>query len=290
MPRSGLFDRHAGDWADGIEVEQPGQLSPGLVRLSQRVVLPLVRLLFRPTLEGVGNLPRDRPFLLVANHSAGIGLAEIVSFFALYVRDAGADRPLAGFALPLGFHLPPLSLVLRAAGAIPSSFEAAASTLASGVPILVFPGGDHETLRPIWQAHRVDFGGRTGFLKIAREHGVPIAPMGIRGSHFTAPVLLAIEGVGMIARVAAPGRPEALGRHAARGDRRRGRSWRWCPSAGRCASLLVWVWLGSPLRVPALGAVDSCASASASPSRRASSPLAICRRRWGASRPLWQHS
>lgn len=36
----------------------------------------------------------------------------------------------------------------------------------------------------------MDFGGRTGFLKIGREAGVPIVPMGIRGSHMTGPVLV----------------------------------------------------------------------------------------------------
>ena len=63
-------------------------------------------------------------------------------------------------------------------------------TLRRGVPLLVFPGGDHETLRPVWQHARVDFGGRTGFLKIAREAGVPIVPMGIRGGALTAPMLV----------------------------------------------------------------------------------------------------
>jgi 1-acyl-sn-glycerol-3-phosphate acyltransferase len=54
---------------------------------------------------------------------------------------------------------------------------------------LIFPGGDHEAFRSIFQANTVDFGGRVGFLRIARDAGVPIVPMGIRGSHFTAPIL-----------------------------------------------------------------------------------------------------
>lgn len=186
-PRIAL--KSAGDWADDIVVENPGRISPRLARFVLRFLLPLVRLCHRPTLTGIGNLPPDRPFLLVANHSAGTAIAEIFSFYSLYLRDVGGDRPLAGFALPLGFRAPPVSILLRAGGAVPSTYDAARQTLAAGVPLLVFPGGDHEALRPIWQLHRVDFGGRTGFLRIAREAGVPVVPMGIRGSHMTSPVL-----------------------------------------------------------------------------------------------------
>src|SRR5262249_9038153 len=37
--------------------------------------------------------------------------------------------------------------------------------------------------------NRVDFAGRKGFLKIARDARVAVVPMGIRGSHYTAPIL-----------------------------------------------------------------------------------------------------
>lgn len=176
------------NWACGIETDRPGRFSARLVRLVQMLVWPLVRFLFRPVLTGVEHLPEKGPFLLVANHSAGMGLAEIMSFMALYFRHVGPDRPLAGFALPQGFHVFPLNRFLHAIGAIPSTYDAAKTTLASGVPILMFPGGDHETLRPLWQANRVDFGGRVGFLKIAQEAGVPIIPMGIHGAHYTCPI------------------------------------------------------------------------------------------------------
>ena len=55
--------------------------------------------------------------------------------------------------------------------------------------MLVFPGGDYEATRPIWQAHTVMFAGRRGFLRIARRLQVPIVPMGIRGSHYSLPIL-----------------------------------------------------------------------------------------------------
>lgn len=143
----------------------------------------------RPQLHGVEHLPTDRPYLLVANHSAGVAMSEIFAFMALWLERFGVERPIAGFTHPIGLKLFPASLLLRDVGAVPSTYEAARETLGRGVPLLVFPGGDHESLRPFWQAHRVDFGGRRGFLRIARDAGVPIVPMGIRGSHLSVPVL-----------------------------------------------------------------------------------------------------
>lgn len=220
-------------------------MAPWLVR-GARGIEPLIRRCFRPTLEGVERIPSQGPFLLVANHSAGLGLAELVSFAVLYLRDVGPGRRLAGFAHPVGFRVFPLSTLLRGLGAIPSTYGAARDALGKGVPLLVFPGGDHETMRPIWQANRVDLGGRVGFLRIAREAGVPIVPLGIRGSHLTAPVLvrsrllatllvaprlfgakrwgvslLAVLGAALIAALV--------------------------PAPWPVRALLIWLWLGSPL-------------------------------------------
>ena len=41
----------------------------------------------------------------------------------------------------------------------------------------MYPGGDYEVFRPSWQRHEVDFGGRKGYVKLAREAGVPIVPI-----------------------------------------------------------------------------------------------------------------
>ena len=172
-----------------VSVTHAGRPAAWAVRVVLRWVWPLVRALFRPTIRGLEHLPARGPYLLVANHSAGLGLAELSSFAALYLREVGPERPLAGFAHPRAFGMWPTSVIHPALGVVPSTYPAAEATLAMGVPLLVLPGGDHETMRPITQADRVDLGGRVGFLRIARRAGVPIVPLGIRGSHYTAPIL-----------------------------------------------------------------------------------------------------
>ncbi len=233
-------------WVDGSVTERPGRPTPTIVRLVRRYLDPVVQWCHRPTLEGVENLPPSGPFLLVANHSAGLGIAEIMTLLVLYLRHVGPDRPLAAFAHPIGFRVFPVSAGLAAIGAVPSTYAAASHALSQGVPLLVFPGGDHETLRPIWQCHRVDFGGRVGFLRIAREAGVPVVPLGIRGGHLTAPILVRSKALSTLLVA-----PRLVGL------KRWGVSLLavmglvaialWGPTAWWARALLAWAWLVSPL-------------------------------------------
>lgn len=180
---------HPNWWAARARTSEPGRPNEALWRFARRWVAPLVRLYYRPTLVGTENLPTRGPFMLVANHSGGMGAAEIVSFAILYLEKLGVDRPLAGMAHPFAFSIWPIYPLIRGVGAIPSTSEAVRETLSKEIPVLVFPGGDYEACRPIWQAGRVTFAQRKGFLKLAREAQVPIVPMGITGSHFTTPIL-----------------------------------------------------------------------------------------------------
>jgi 1-acyl-sn-glycerol-3-phosphate acyltransferase len=178
-------------WLRDVDLRNAGKPSDATRRLAQRVVAPVVRLLWRPTISGTEHFPTDRPFLLVANHSAGVGLAEILSLASLYL-DRGttwATIPIAGFAHPAGFASPAGRWVHRHVGSVPSTRDAALECLSRGISVLVFPGGDHESLSPIWRANQVDFAGRTGFLKLALEAQVPIVPLAIRGGAYTAPIV-----------------------------------------------------------------------------------------------------
>ncbi len=175
-------------WKQVTDLGRPGQLDPRAVRRWQRYAAPLVRLAFRPRLRGTDRLPAHGPYMLVSNHS-GMGLAEIMAIIVCWLSAWGTSRPIAAMVHPLSFHSFPAGGWMRRLGAIPSTYPAAKAALAAGIPVLVFPGGDHESMRPIWQARQVQLAGRKGFLKIARDARVPILPMGIRGSHYTAPIL-----------------------------------------------------------------------------------------------------
>ena len=166
----------------------PGRLSPGMARALDGWLGRFVRRWYRPSITGLEHVPRDRPSLLVANHSGG-GFVDVLTLSLLWRGEFGDSRPATGLTHPAAFHVPLLGDLLRSLGAVPSTYEAALRSFEQGLPVLVFPGGDHEAYRPIWEARKVDFTGRKGFLKIARDAGVPIVPVGIAGTHVTFPIL-----------------------------------------------------------------------------------------------------
>jgi 1-acyl-sn-glycerol-3-phosphate acyltransferase len=172
---------------EGRQQARPGQPDPRAARRWSRYLGPIVRLALRPAFESAEKLPADGAYLLVANHS-GLGNPDIASLIIAYLDHPGMRFP-AAMVHPVSFNSSPAGGWMQRLGAIPSTYEAALGALAQGVPVLVFPGGDIDATRPVWRARRVELGGRKGFLRIARDAKVPIVPMGIRGSHYVAPIL-----------------------------------------------------------------------------------------------------
>lgn len=67
-----------------------------------------------------------------------------------------------------------------------ASHEHAREALEAGAAVLVYPGGDWEVHRPFWERNTVDFAGRKGFIRLARDAGVPIVPVVSIGGQETA--------------------------------------------------------------------------------------------------------
>ena len=67
-----------------------------------------------------------------------------------------------------------------------ASPENAQQALDAGAALLVYPGGDYEVHRPIWERNKVDFDGRKGFIRLALEADVPIVPVVSIGGQETA--------------------------------------------------------------------------------------------------------
>ena len=63
-------------------------------------------------------------------------------------------------------------------GFISANHENADEALRSGGVVVVFPGGDYDVYRPTMSENKIDFGGRTGYVKAALNAGVPIVPDG----------------------------------------------------------------------------------------------------------------
>jgi 1-acyl-sn-glycerol-3-phosphate acyltransferase len=131
---------------------------------------------FRGEVRGLGNIPEEGPVLLVGNHSGGNLTPDTHVFTLAFCAYFGVERRFYQLAHNLVLSMPGLG-ALRKFGTVAASPENARKALDSGAALLVYPGGDYEVHRPIWESGKVDFGGRKGFIRQALKHDVPIVPV-----------------------------------------------------------------------------------------------------------------
>jgi 1-acyl-sn-glycerol-3-phosphate acyltransferase len=131
---------------------------------------------FRAEVRGLHNIPPEGPVLLVGNHSGGNMTPDTTVFTLAFNTYFGVERRFYQLAHNLVLAMPGLS-ILRKFGTVAASHENAHKALDSGAALLVYPGGDYEVHRPIWDANKVDFNGRKGYVKLALEKDVPIVPV-----------------------------------------------------------------------------------------------------------------
>jgi len=164
-----------------------------------REALPLLWLLstfyFRAEVRDLGNVPADRPVLLVGNHSGGNVIVDTFVFSLAFSTFFGVERPFHQLAHNLAIAWPFAGEMLRKSGTMSASHEHAEEALAGGAPVLVYPGGDWETHRPSWEGDKIDFAGRKGFIRLALDAGVPIVPVVSIGGQETA--LFLSRGAGL---------------------------------------------------------------------------------------------
>ena len=131
---------------------------------------------FRAEVRGLHNIPAEGPVLLVGNHSGGNMTPDTHVFTLAFNTYFGVERRFYQLAHNLVLAMPGLS-ILRKFGTVAASHENAHKALDSGAALLVYPGGDYEVHRPIWDANKVNFNGRKGYVKLALEKDVPIVPV-----------------------------------------------------------------------------------------------------------------
>jgi 1-acyl-sn-glycerol-3-phosphate acyltransferase len=106
------------------------------------------------------------------------------SVTALAIVDRrGVEHPAYTLTYDMLFGVPVVGTFLRRIGAVRAGSDEAEQALAEGALVLDYPGGDWEACRPWVDRNTVDFGGRTGFVRLALRSGVPVIPVVSHGSH-----------------------------------------------------------------------------------------------------------
>ncbi len=162
--------------------------NPKLIRAITVALDPVYRYYFRAHAEGMENIPKG-PFILVGVHGGGILSPDLVLMAKAFYEHTQFTRPLFGLGHRMLFEAPYWNRFLMQLGGVEGHRKVARRILEAGHAFMVFPGGEWDVTRPWRERNRVDFAGRTGFVRLAVETGVPLLPVGAVGGQGTWVVL-----------------------------------------------------------------------------------------------------
>jgi 1-acyl-sn-glycerol-3-phosphate acyltransferase len=158
---------------------------PDFIRENLSLSWLLATIWFRGEVRDLKRIPEEGPVLLVGNHSGGNITPDTIVFTLAFNTFFGVERPFYQLAHNLVLTSP-AGPYLRRFGTVAASHENARKALDCDAAVLVYPGGDWEVNRPTWEANRIDFAQRKGFVKLALDAGVPIIPIVSIGGQETA--------------------------------------------------------------------------------------------------------
>jgi 1-acyl-sn-glycerol-3-phosphate acyltransferase len=171
----------AGDWdLDGQDLR--------FMELQKYFWNPLMDYWFRMEVEGWERLP-EPPALFIGIHSGAPFVWDAWTVGVQWWRHFGDQRVLHGTAHDALMAAPLIGRYFRAMGVLPAAPDSIASALAAGHDVALWPGGEVDSLRPWTKRDEAVLGGRTGFIRMAINAGVPIVPIATVGGPDSMPVL-----------------------------------------------------------------------------------------------------
>jgi len=142
---------------------------------------PALDFWFQPEIRGLERIP-EGPALLVGNHNGGsMSPDSFVIGVALY-RAHGVQSVPYWLAHDMVVSLPVFRQIVPL-GVVRASSAMAHAVFSAGRKVLVYPGGEQDTLRPWAERDRIIFAGRTGYIRLALRERVPIVPIVVAGAH-----------------------------------------------------------------------------------------------------------
>ena len=157
---------------------------------------PMLRRLFPSEVDGLENIPHE-PCLFISNHniSAAVEIIALIDFWQKNFK----DRAVYGLAHTFAFRVPGFREYVSRMGAIPATYESAYQILnEKKASLIIFPGGNREACRPIWEQWTCDFSGHYGWARIALTSQRKVVPVSISGSHEVNPVFFRSQILGKI--------------------------------------------------------------------------------------------
>jgi 1-acyl-sn-glycerol-3-phosphate acyltransferase len=148
------------------------------------------RYYFRVQTQGWEYIPPQGQMLFVGSHNGGLASPDMFMFLYDWFRRFGYERVVYGLAHAKVWRAyPAIAQGAAKIGAIPFYGRNAMAVLEQGASVLVYPGGGNDAFRPHRLRDLIYFKERTGFLRLALWHSLPIVPFISWGAHDTLIVL-----------------------------------------------------------------------------------------------------
>jgi 1-acyl-sn-glycerol-3-phosphate acyltransferase len=157
-----------------IEPSEIAKWDPDLTERVMGLLRPLIKGYHRAEIRGLDTFPHGGA-LVVSNHSGGLFPMDVPVFATGFYERFGYDRPVYTLSHDILLTGPTADFFIRT-GFIRANHDNADEALRSGGVVIVFPGGDYDVYRPTFAQHKIDFDGRTGYVRAALNAGVPIVP------------------------------------------------------------------------------------------------------------------
>jgi 1-acyl-sn-glycerol-3-phosphate acyltransferase len=177
----GVIDARTSDWSVGLPNHR-------FIALQAPFWNVLLDRYFRMEMQGWDRLP-EPPALLIGVHASGMLPIDAYAFGYQWIRHFPHSRPLHGTAHDFLMATPGVGHYLRAMGTVPAGRESVSAALERGHDVIVYPGGDLDSMRPWTRRDKVVLAGRRGFVKQAIRSGVPIVPVATVGGPDTLPIV-----------------------------------------------------------------------------------------------------
>jgi 1-acyl-sn-glycerol-3-phosphate acyltransferase len=154
-----------GDYNEGFE-------PPSLDFIDKIIALP--KAYFNPTFVGLEDLDATKPALFVTNHSI-VGALDGTQWVAELYRQKGIF-PLS-LVDDLHYKVPGWRDLAKTFGFVKGSRENCTAMMEAGESLVVYPGGMRETVKRHGEAYQLTWKKRTGFARMAIQHGYDIIPV-----------------------------------------------------------------------------------------------------------------
>ena len=142
-------------------------------------LLAIHRLWHRPWMTGLDNIDPTRPTLFVGNHTI-YGMLDVPLLgYEVYQRKGVYIR---GLADRMHYKIPVWRDIFKWIGSVVGTRENCSALMQSGAHIMVFPGGSREVAKRKGEAYQLIWKDRTGFARMAVEHGYRIIPFAAVGA------------------------------------------------------------------------------------------------------------